>query len=557
MAVSLDADPELGGMFADWMGIDINELPRTASEYAELASKELNKYLKENKANVELPNLLNITDDNLRAFEENKILTDKQLEIVRKSVQQARELHKKEVSDQIKDWDKLLEKYAEYETKINKIQNDAVKERVTFAQQFGTNDEKATALNLQTQILATTDPQEKQKLIQQLQQLILSIAGDDKAKINLAVSIDNMQSQNSAKEAFEQFQKSPEWISATGDLAGMTHSALSMLINDLENYKKSAKNLDGKQIEKINKALRNLYKQQRSGNVFNFMATAIDAAQNRMATFQPELDDIANQIETLYGKMDKSNWKEIQEEILRLTDRFKKLKEEQKAVGKVSATDIVNGINQAISAAKTATDMFGDMATALGGKGMTEAAETIGKVVDTIEKAGAGAAAGAQIGGGYGAIIGAVVGGLTGIITNWQDVWSGNAAITEQIKDSEKAVKRLTTAYSNLEFIAGRAYGAIKSGADASLVANKQLQLAELEHQLNLEKSRDSKNRDDDRIEELRGEIVELRNEIKESTEEIVNDMLGISSASDGVVNLVSAMIEAFKNGEDAIHDDG
>jgi flagellar motility protein MotE (MotC chaperone) len=85
-------------------------------------------------ARTELPNVLDITDDNLRAFEEYKTFTDAQLELVKKAVEAAREFHRKETEERIKDWDKLLEKYAEYETKINKIQNDAVQERLTFAQ---------------------------------------------------------------------------------------------------------------------------------------------------------------------------------------------------------------------------------------------------------------------------------------------------------------------------------------------------------------------------------------------------------------------------------------
>lgn len=550
LAVSLDADPELGSMFADWMGKDVNDLPRTASEYAERASKELNKYLKENKANVELPNLLNVTDDDLRAFEEMKVLTDAQLENVRKRVQQARELQKKEVSDQIKDWDKLLEKYAEYETKISKIQNDAVKERVAFAQQFGSDEDKSLALKLQTQILAATDPQEKQKLIEQLQNLVKNIAGDDKTKLNIVTAITNSEQQGIAKTNFEEFQKSPEWIAATGDLAGMTTRAIGGLISSLERYKKTAKDLTPKQIKQINNALKSLHKQQRQGNPFLQIADAIDRAKERAEEFQPEMDAIMSDIIALEKEIGDNDPTEEQARHLKsLKDRWKELA----SVGKVSASEYVDAINNSISAASQAISMFTDMADALGGQHMTEASKTIKDVVGVLEKAGQGAAMGAQIGGGYGAIIGAVAGGLAGAITTWADVWSGNAAITDKVKESERAVKRLTASYSNLEYIASKAYGAIKSGADDALISNKKLQLAELEHQLELEKSRSSKNRDEERIEELTTEITELRNEIKKATTDIVNDILGISDAEDGVVGLVDAMINAFRNGEDAM----
>lgn len=550
LAVSLDADPELGNMFADWMGIDVSDLPRTASEYAERASKELNSKLKELGANIELPNLLSITDDDMRAFEQSKTLTQAQLELVKKRVEEARGFYKKEVDDRIKDWDKLLEKYAEYETKISKIQNDAVKERVTFAQQFGSDEEKSLALKLQTQILAATDPQEKQKLIEQLQNLVKNIAGDDKTKLNIVTAIKNSEQQGIAKTNFEEFQKSPEWIAATGDLAGMTTNAIGYLINSLEKYKKSAKNLDPKQIKQINSALRNLHRQQRQGNPFLQIADAIDRAKARAEEFQPEMDAVMSDIIALEKEIGNNDPTEEQAKHLKsLKDRWKELA----SVGKVSASEYVDAINNSISAASQAISMFTDMADALGGQHMTEASKTIKDVVGVLEKAGQGAAMGAQIGGGYGAIIGAVAGGLAGAITTWADVWSGNAAITDKVKESERAVKRLTASYSNLEYIASKAYGAIKSGADDALISNKKLQLAELEHQLELEKSRSSKNRDEERIEELTTEITELRNEIKKATTDIVNDLLGISDAADGIGGLVDAMINAFRNGEDAM----
>ena len=553
LAVSLDADPELGNMFADWMGIDMNELPRTAQEYAKEYTDILNKYLKDKKSDIKLPNLLDITNDDLRAFQEQAdagIISQEWVDNINKGVKAARDIYKKEASDQIKDWDKLLEKYAEYETKISKIQNDAVKERVTFAQQFGSDEEKSLALDLQTRILAATDPQEKQKLIEQLQNLVKNIAGNDKTKLNIVTAIDNSQEQGIAKANFEEFQKSPEWIIATGDLANLTDMALGGLINSLEEYKKKKKNLDPKQVKQMNSALRNLYRQQRQGNPFLQIANAMNEAQMRAEELKPEMDALMSDIISLEKEIGDNDPTEEQAKHLKsLKDRWKELA----SVGKVSASEYVNAINNSISAASQAISMFTDMADALGGQHMTEASKTIKDVVGVLEKAGQGAAMGAQIGGGYGAIIGAVAGGLAGAITTWADVWSGNAAITDKVKQSERAVKRLTASYSNLEYIASKAYGAIKSGADDALISNKKLQLAELEHQLELEKSRSSKNRDEERIEELTTEITELRNEIKKATTDIVNDILGISDAEDGVVGLVDAMINAFRNGEDAM----
>ena len=550
LAIALDADPELGSMFADWMGIDMSDLPRTASEYAEKATSILNKKLSELGSKTKLPNLLNITDDDMRAFEENKTFTDKQLELIKKAVEIARGYQRKETEERIKDWDKLLEKYAEYEVKVNKIHNDAVKERVTFAQQFGSEEDKSLALNLQTKILAATDPQEKQKLVQQLQELVKSIAGDDKTKVNLITSIDNSEQQRVAKTDFEQFQKSPEWITATGDLAGMTTKAIGYLISSIEKYKKTAKGLDPKQIKQINSALRNLHRQQRQGNPFLQIANAIDRAKERAEEFKPEMDAIMSDIIALEKEIGDGEATEEQEKHLKtLKDRWKELAEQ----GKVSATEYVEAINASIAAASQAIGMFADMAEALGGKHMTEAAQTIRDVTGILEKAGQGAATGAQIGGGWGALIGGVAGGLTGVITTFAEQWSGNKAITDSVKESEKAVRQLELTMKSLEHTSDDAFGAIVMGSKQSVKATKELQLAELRRQLTLEQSRSSKYKDEERISELQGQILDLEYEVKHATTEIVNDLLGISSHEDFFEGLISDMINAFKSGEDAM----
>lgn len=545
LAVSLDADPELGNMFADWMGIDVNDLPRTASEYAERASKILNNKLKDLGAKTELPNLLSIKDDDMRAFEENKTFTDAQLELVKKAVEAARGFQRKETEERIKDWDKLLEKYAEYETKVNKIHNDAVKERVSFAQQFGSEEDKSLALKLQTQILAATDPQEKQKLIKQLQELVLGIAGDDKTKINLVTAINNSEQQGVAKANFEEYQKSPEWIAATGDLAGMTTNAIGYLISSLEKYKKSAKNLDPKQIKQINSALRNLHRQQRQGNPFLQIADAIDSAKARAEEFQPEMDALMSDIIALEKEIGDNDPTEEQAKHLKsLKDRWKDLAEQ----GEVSATEYVDAINASISAASQAISMFTDMVDALSGNKWNEAREILGDVTSTIEKAGQGAAIGAQTGGLWGAIIGGVAGGIMGAITAFAD--NGNKKIDAKIKESEVAVKRLEAAYVDLQNAMDKAYGTGIVGSKRLLASMKELELAELERQLALEQSRSSKNRDEGTIADLQKQIKELRYEIEDTITEITNELLG-GEAGSFAENLVSSMIDAFKNGED------
>ena len=94
------------------------------------------------------------------------------------------------------------------------------------------------------------------------------------------------------------------------------------------------------------------------------------------------------------------------------------------------------------------------------------------------------------------------------------------------------------------------AYGTATIGAKQAALANKELQLAEIQRQIQLEKSRSSKNRDEDKIIDLQKQYKELFYEIKNGYTEIVDDLMGTNVAS-FAENLVSSMIDAFKQGED------
>lgn len=154
-----------------------------------------------------------------------------------------------------------------------------------------------------------------------------------------------------------------------------------------------------------------------------------------------------------------------------------------------------------------------------------------------------------------------VVGSLTGVIKSMHgimdsivSIFGGGSAkehrIDKELKRSEQLVKSLQYAYLDLQYAIEDAYGAAVAGAKRVALANKQLELQEIQRQIRLEESRSKKKRDQDRILELRQQYKELSREIKTSTDEIVDDLLG-SDRANFAENLVSSMIDAFKQGED------
>lgn len=556
LSVELDANPKLGKFFADMLGLDIDTLPRTINAYEKEYTRLLNDFFKAKNINLELPHL-DLTNDDLKAFEEMKkegIISEEAYNEINKAVKEFRDTKKKDFEETRKEYEALIKKYGEYEAKIEEVRNTSDKERLAFAKKFGKIDDTDKAIRLITDIQAVDDPTKKAELRQQLASLVQEIAQGDDTKIRLQTSIDMKGLQEEARINFEEYQKTPEWVLATGNISDLTHNALSKLIADLEQYKKKAKYLDDKQIKKINNALIALHKQIRKDNPFLAMGDSMDEARERMSLFQPELDTIMKQIIDLEKEI--GNGEGTDKQLKKLADlkkRWGEVYDQQQAYGKVAATTIVKNINNAISVAKQASSAFNEMAEALGGKGMTEAAQTIQDVTGILEKGGQGAAIGAQAGGGYGAIIGAAAGVLQGVVTTFADRWSGNAKITEKIVESQREVKRLTLLYKQLENAIDDAYGQGEIRANQLLIANKKLQLAELETQLELEKSRKSKNRDDDKILELQGQVEDARQELKELADDITENFLNISSVKDAVSSMIDGIISALKNGENAM----
>lgn len=555
LAVELDANPEMGNLFADWMGIDMSSLPHTAEKYAKRMTKALNKYLAEEKSGIAIGNLLALTDDDLRMFQQrvdNKELNQVWVDEIVKDTKEARNALKKENSGIAKEWDSLVQKYSEYEYKIAQIQRNANNERKTFALKYGSNEQKERAIVLTTKIVTEKDQAKKQKLINQLKTLLADIAGDDDAKLKIKVAIDEKELQESAKLAFEEFQKSPDWIIATRELSGMTQKALHGLIEEIEEYKKKAKHLDPKSIQKINHTLRNLHKQVRKGNPFAAIIDVFDGAKDRAEEYDAEIKEVSQSITDLILKQQKTGklTDEENKNLGTLLATLQKLKKKKEENGKVSATELVSGISDAVNIAQQGIKVFGELFAAIGGKG-SKASQTLKDINTAMDEAMSGAAVGASIGGGWGAVIGAVAGAVTGLIEVISQ--ASNRRITEKIEESENAVKRLENAYKHLEEAIENAFGASVIGVKQAAIANKELQLEELKRQLQLEKSRDEKDRDQGKIEDLAGQVIDLQYEIEHAYKEIGNSLLGFSSVAEAAQTMMDAYIEALRSGEDAM----
>ena len=125
LAVELDANPELGSMFADYFGINLEELPKDYEQALKLAQKRINTMLKNSPdvgiASIDIEKLMSRSEFDAWVSSLGK---DASSELI-KGISDVRSFLYKVRSDetkkQIQEWDKMLEKYAEYEFKRKQI----------------------------------------------------------------------------------------------------------------------------------------------------------------------------------------------------------------------------------------------------------------------------------------------------------------------------------------------------------------------------------------------------------------------------------------------------
>ena len=511
LAVELDANPELGDMFAQAFGIDTTGFPKTVQEAVDMMQDSVDKAIAKVQfgegIDIDPEDLLNtfdiLRDDIDKWSKATGIALDSNvIDAIQKMQKEARDLYTKDAKQTISDWQKLLEKYAEYETKRTEIQKQAEKERET-ARKHGASQEIFDAIDLK----------EQRKL---------------------------------AKLEFDEFQKSATWITATGDLSNLTNKALQMLIDRLWEYKRAAKNLDPKEIIKLNNALRKLRKEQKKDNPFAAWSIMLDEAKQRMEQYQPDIDELNRKIQDLMKKQAQQHGILSDEDNKTLGEYLKqleRLKKEQNEVGKLTLGDKLGAIQKYSGAVKEIADSIISIADGLGAEKVSKAAEGLKDALGIIDKAEAGY----KLGGKWGAIAGALV-GITEMVIKWAD---NDQNIVDEITRQQRSVKELENQYKSLEQQIKHAYGSEVYAIQKAQMYNKKLQLDALEEQLRLEESRAAKHKDEDAIISLKGQIIDLKNEIHDMATDVVNDMLGITSVGDAAENMVKSMIEAFKSGED------
>lgn len=501
LAVELDANPELGNMFADMFGIDTSDFPKTIDEYMSRAQQEFDKIRK--KRNFSAP--LNIFKAGDKEWEE----WGRQVGLVVDELDENGNVIDKN-TDAL---DKITPKFKEAQGVAKKWAQDTIKATQELEYKLGDLAKKVEIEEAKLAVLEDSAANETNAAQKRLLEL-------------------HVQEQ---KEAIEKLKmESVKLLPFYEDLFGDMYN---VSVGRLKEIAKVAKEVMTPR--QGDSGVGYTQRTDSKGNiVYDIFAKDKKGEIKKTTVSLEEYIKINKQIDSVQQKIAESSpWEKIKDSFSKkkggglknFASGMETIGSEMQKVANI--TKEIGGFAEALGADESTVETINDIATSIGG--VATAAQGIGQI-----------ASGDYIGGAV-----SVASGLFSAISSWFD--NSDKKIVAKIKDSEREVKRLENSYKNLEYAIEQAYGMAEYGARRAAVANRQLQLVELQRQLRLEQSRDSKHRDEDRILELKGQIVDLRNEISQSVDDITNDLLGISSIGDAAEQLVSSMIEAFKQGED------
>ena len=396
--------------------------------------------------------------------------------------------------DDFKNFQSIADKYAEMEDKIAEVERKRLEDQASISNRV--TDATSDLAKLELQLSVTESPDVRAEIESEIEE-IQNFINEKAPKLSLAV--DTGAEQEKTKIAFEEWKNtSNAWEKSFQDLNAISTVSLNNMIDEIERF----------------------------------------AVANRANMPINEYKELMARIKALKTEVNSRNpFALLADQVENLKDNFKGLD------GSFEST--VEYVSQLGMSVSSIGNIFEQMGFS---EGVSDTISTIGEAIQGASQAAQGIA---QIAGGD--ILGGTINTLGGI---WQGVSAifnaGNKKITREVEKSERRVKQLENAYKNLERAVDKSMGEAEISAQKAAIANQKAQLAEVQRQLQLEKSRKKKNRDQDKIIELEGQATDLQNAIDDATTNIVNTLLGtdVKSAAE---SFADSWISAWKEGADTM----
>ena len=560
LALELDANPELGDMFANIFGIDTDALPQTFAEAFDKANKVAMQKLQELKVSIDSFDLMStvIKPDENGQWMGLAYNSDAVQKLVA-AQKEWRDMYKKNLESTEKMLDDYVKKYGDYSDKMAAIEANRlaqIKElnNVYYTEEMRRSQDYVTKLNA-----------------------INAGAEHDKGQVK-----------------WDEFKNSSLYVTMFENLEYASTKTLEAIHQKLEELKGDWKQLTPEQLKTITDKYLQIETQLSKRNPFKGLiknakeyAKAVGStgkqAQERFRTAQKQYDEekevvaaLKKQKETLESaNQTKTEQYKIVIDSLALEEteletRKKELAAAQKLVEKYdlmrkifkSQTSSVAAMLNKVSANLQGLGEFRDTLNSLfgvdGSKGETVLGHNLDGVIDGLSKAGqamSSIVSSATSGNVFGVLSG-TVNLFAGIGDSISSIFGGGAAKTRklnrEINNSIENVRKLSLAYKDLERAVETEMGSAELQARRQEMVNKEAQLRELQRQKQLESEKRSKDRDDDRIKELESSIKDLQIELAEMADEIAATLLG-SKVKDAAEEFVSTWVDAWRAGEDTM----
>ena len=574
LAVEFDANPELGGVFADMMGInadELNQLPRTYEQVVAKLQSQVDKLFADNNLGkqFDLVSLLNKNDFEAWAKAQGNTLDDSFIKALDNIRQYANKVRLDEASETTKNWSQLVEKYGDLQAKLVKIAKQTGKEQLNIIKKFGTENEKQQALNISEKLNIEQDPESVSRLQRELADLMNRVVQGNPQAVNIATATENEGESLKSKAFWEDFKQSELYSMTFEDMSRVSTSAIQLIIDKLEELRGKVQE-DPASMKALTKSLEDARKELegRSGTLtivnalkeYKKATVDLSNARQNLAGANIAVSDAENQLNEAEQAGDATAVAKAVDNLRRARERQKEAEEDVVSGEnnvKKSTKKLQAGMETLSSELQNVQGLFDVVAKLFAAGGDDETAEAINAIsqgFSVMTTVIMGVVAAMELLESTQPWLLAIAASLSVIVglVSWLS-GSNKKEIDEQVKKSEIAVKRLENSYRNLEAAMEKAIGAQVIAFQKAEIANKKLQLAELQRQLQLERSRDSKDYDAGKVADLEGQIIDLKNDIQGMKDNITNTFLGINSVSDAVSSMVGDMIDALREGEDAM----
>lgn len=548
LSVELDANPELGDMFADMFNIDRSKLPhnmadliKEAQKFADDAIAEYNKLDKSDE--TPLAPTLDIMRGDIQKWAKNASIDVKSdlFEKLKSEQDKLRDQYKNYMMETEKDLDDYVKKYgitadriaeieAEKQRKLNNLNNRYLDEQSRQTPEYLTKLDAINKGAAKEKDKVWFDDFKSSELYAQMFDRIEDVSTATlellRGKVKqVKESLDELDP-TQVKELTQQFAKIDEELIRRNPFKGLVKnykeyiSALKNQKQVEQDYLDAQKNYDA-QMEVV-AALEEQLKQKEhqkplDSEGINSLKQQVTAARNLLKILKQILD------------IKEEDNEENKEAISKFQKQAQSLANNLQEISKIVGT--IGSITEALGVDEDTNEIISDIAQSI--EGVSEMAQGMAQMT-TNPIAG----------------VSGIIGGLWKTVSGWFD--NANKRIDRKIKKSEQAVNKLELAYIDLERAVSKSLGNAEIRARKLAIENKRLQLAQLQNQLRLEQSRSKKNRDDDKIVDLQKQIKELNGEIADMMEDITNNLLGsdIKSAAEDFVN---TWVDAWRQGEDTM----